>query len=562
MLCCTSWLGVHAQDTPDEQRQTDVQQTVRYFLYDAVRNIDERHHDQAYMQLMYCLRIDPRNATAHYLLAQVYETFQDKKEYVRQLKLAVECDPANWTYRSEYIQSIDDDDEIESRLLQEVKQNKDNAEAWQYLLFCYAGSERYRQAYQAVSQIERIKGPGRNTAWYKAKIHLCQHHLKQALKETERIQRLRPNDPICQKMKGDVYIETGQYAQAVSELKNVADRYPDNVYAIQSLMQAYVALGDTTRIRQCALQAVNNNRIDIDDKMSILTSLSEQDDEWYKRVEITDLINQMVEQYPQEERLHNVRLYILEQAQDTAAAEAERSTILELNPLNAYARMGLIQTQVSRGNYKDAAAMCEEAAALDPDDFNWLLTAAQCYWEMKDYPVTILTADRAIGQIGGEPYSDHQERFAKAHLLQMKGMASFETGQDSVGYACYDELLSMDPNNALVLNNYAYQLAVDSIDLPRAEQMISAAVRMAPNNPVYLDTYAWVFYRRGNLTLARFYIERAMSNMDSGQLQDPEIWEHYAAIQSASGREEEARKAAEKAGSLRKQKEKEDVKPE
>ena len=79
----------------------------------------------------------------------------------------------------------------------------------------------------------------------------------------------------------------------------------------------------------------------------------------------------------------------------------------------------------------------------------------------------------------------------------------------------------------MVLNNYSYYLSLEGTDLDKAERMSSKCVELEPGNATYLDTYAWVLYMQGNYTLARFYIEQAMSNDGSD---NAVIYEHYGDI--------------------------------
>ena len=67
--------------------------------------------------------------------------------------------------------------------------------------------------------------------------------------------------------------------------------------------------------------------------------------------------------------------------------------------------------------------------------------------------------------------------------------------------------------------------------------MISKSVSMESDNPTYLDTYAWVLYKRGDYSQAKFYIKLAIekSKEPSGVL-----YEHYGDILYRSGEKEQA----------------------
>jgi len=99
-------------------------------------------------------------------------------------------------------------------------------------------------------------------------------------------------------------------------------------------------------------------------------------------------------------------------------------------------------------------------------------------------------------------------------------------------FANYEKALEQNPGNVYVMNNYAYYLSEEKLDLRKAERMSGKTVELEPKNSTYLDTYAWILYQQGNYSLAKFYIERAVDNLEKEH--DPGvILEHYGDILQA-----------------------------
>ena len=94
-------------------------------------------------------------------------------------------------------------------------------------------------------------------------------------------------------------------------------------------------------------------------------------------------------------------------------------------------------------------------------------------------------------------------------------------------FEAYDEALKYDDKNISVLNNYSYFLSLGNQDLSKAERMAAQAIKLEPNNMTFLDTYAWIFFKQGNYTLAKFYIESALNKNEEV---NAEILEHYGDI--------------------------------
>ena len=96
----------------------------------------------------------------------------------------------------------------------------------------------------------------------------------------------------------------------------------------------------------------------------------------------------------------------------------------------------------------------------------------------------------------------------------------------------YDKALEVNPGNVYIMNNYAYYLSEENQDLRKAERMSGKTVEIEPNNSTYLDTYAWIFYQQGNYTLAKLYIEKAISNLQQERESDV-IYDHAGDIYAA-----------------------------
>ncbi len=90
-------------------------------------------------------------------------------------------------------------------------------------------------------------------------------------------------------------------------------------------------------------------------------------------------------------------------------------------------------------------------------------------------------------------YSDGDKRRLSL-LYGFKG--DYLLTQDKVLMAMknYESALELYYDNVLVLNNYAYHLALGNMELRKADKMMARAIELQPNDINLLDTYAWVFF--------------------------------------------------------------------
>jgi tetratricopeptide (TPR) repeat protein len=100
----------------------------------------------------------------------------------------------------------------------------------------------------------------------------------------------------------------------------------------------------------------------------------------------------------------------------------------------------------------------------------------------------------------------------------------------------YEQCLTLDPDNALVLNNYAYYLALRKAKLDKAIAMAKKCNEIQPNEISFQDTYAWVLFQSGNLQEALLWMEKVISSGKAGA----DEYEHYGDILISANRKSEA----------------------
>jgi len=91
----------------------------------------------------------------------------------------------------------------------------------------------------------------------------------------------------------------------------------------------------------------------------------------------------------------------------------------------------------------------------------------------------------------------------------------------------FDKALELDPENISILNNYSYFLAENGKNLDKALEMINIVISVESNNAMYLDTQAWIYYKKGEFEQARKILKRVITSDDA---KSADILEHYGDI--------------------------------
>ena len=107
------------------------------------------------------------------------------------------------------------------------------------------------------------------------------------------------------------------------------------------------------------------------------------------------------------------------------------------------------------------------------------------------------------------------------------------------GLDSYRRAIDFDPFNSMALNNCAYFMACNNIDLPEARKLIERVLNENTDDPTPIDTYAWILFKQGELEEARREIDRAISlSGDDGP--SWEILDHAGDIYFGNGLTDEA----------------------
>ena len=101
--------------------------------------------------------------------------------------------------------------------------------------------------------------------------------------------------------------------------------------------------------------------------------------------------------------------------------------------------------------------------------------------------------------------------YESAQVYSAYGFVSFESGKIDDALAYLGKALVLDPDNVNAMNSLGYVLAENGRDLERALTLCRTAVGRRPENPAYLDSLGWVYYRLGRITEARALLRKALS---------------------------------------------------
>jgi tetratricopeptide (TPR) repeat protein len=325
-------------------------------------------------------------------------------------------------------------------------------------------------------------------------------------------------------LKATLLMQSGQKNAAFEIFENVRKTDPENPLIYLGLAEYYKQEKQPDKTLEMITEALINDNLDIDTKIAILGEYIKQTLYNNSRAgETENLLKLLIERYPLEEQPHAFYYLFLQTQKREDEAIDELETMININPENKEARGELIQFYFSKKNYEKMLAASEDAINILPDLPQFYYFKAIANFSMEKYNETIAAAQKGVSVINSE------NQMLKGDLYSMMADAFYKINEIDSAFAAYENALQANPTNLYVMNNYAYYLSLAKRDLRKAESMSAKTVEAEPNNPTFLDTYAWILYEREIYSLAKLYIETAISNLNKNE-QNGVIYDHYGDI--------------------------------
>jgi tetratricopeptide (TPR) repeat protein len=159
-----------------------------------------------------------------------------------------------------------------------------------------------------------------------------------------------------------------------------------------------------------------------------------------------------------------------------------------------------------------------------------------CYTKLERYDDALLYLEQVV-TAGSDPLRVYQCRMTLAFIYvitRRSKMAEFELRQllkngfesvqiyTTLAYAAwsqkqyskavelYEKALDLDENNTTAMNGLGFVLVDTNRDIPRGLRLCRKAVDRKPQNPAYLDSLGWAYYKSGDIAEARTWLRRAL----------------------------------------------------
>lgn len=128
--------------------------------------------------------------------------------------------------------------------------------------------------------------------------------------------------------------------------------------------------------------------------------------------------------------------------------------------------------------------------------------------------------------------TDAKDTVMQIQAYSMIGDMYHQKNDNAQAFKYFKKALKLNPNEAAVLNNYAWYIATATPaaskgELDKALKMSKITIDNEPDNSTYLDTYGWILYLSGNYVEARKQFQHALAY---GGSNNDVMLDHYAEV--------------------------------
>ena len=527
------------QLTPTEAKKFD------YFFYEGIKLKNSEKFDASFEMFRHCLALDSTSSAVLYELSAYYTFFNQPEKAVSLMKKAVSYTPDNHEYRSALatlLFNLDMFGEAADEYEILVKIYPDRHEYNIYLAEAYTRMGEIGKAIDMYDEMENVLGMHEALSMQKYRLYATLEQQEKAFEELKKLAGKFPMEARYVLMLGDMYLQQNETEQALNYFRKALEIDPGTPYYPVSMANYYEKIGQRDSAEQQINIALINDRLDIQMKLNILARYIMQLNYSKQDIDGANMLFQtLLDQHPDESQLKLVYGEYLIMQKKYEEALFQIRIVTESEPENMEAWIRLVQLSAQMEDFDEVVRICEKCQEIFPETVEFHFYLGIAHYRRKAYQSAIDTYLDAIRLLPSDNVIEISNFYGQT------GDTYFKIKETDKAFQAYEAALKYNDKNILVLNNYAYYLSLLKKDLSKAERMSALTIKMEPNSATYLDTYAWIFFVQGNFSLAKIYIEQAISKdfHDSAELAD-----HYGDILYMSGDKEKAVEQWERAKEL------------
>ena len=493
-------------------------------LFGALKAKSLENFEEALKQFQKCIKLDGKQAVPFYESALINKNQGNLDLAQEQIKIATILEEENRWYQLAYAEILFSNQNFKLAAVQYKKlllSEPGNEELYYMLADTYIYDNNFLKAISVYDDLEENKGIEKMLSMQKHKLYMQLQKKKSAIKELKNLLVKFPNDIEALEILSEVYLLNDEKDKAFEIFKKLAIIAPENGRIHLTLADYYREQGDNVKSFEELQLAFKSTKLGVDIKVRILVS-------YFQLLAVNDIMREqaytlaklLIEAHPAEVQPHAVYADILYTDNRFEEAKEQYLIVLEKDKTKSQVWSQVLFIQAEQNDFEGMLKTSDEALTYFSTDPLFYYFNGVSNKRFKHYPEAISALEMGI------------EFIIDNDMLLLEFYSSLAdlhhaTGDDNLSDSLYEKVLSMDAENVLVLNNYAYYLSVRKIKLERAKEMSLKCNELEKDNGTYQDTYAWILYELKEYVKAKEWMLKALTN---GGDKSAVVVEHYGDI--------------------------------
>ncbi|MCI1778746.1 MAG: tetratricopeptide repeat protein [Bacteroidales bacterium] len=512
-------------DSIDSIHQIKEDEDKYYYFYKGI----EFYLRSMYVPARECfervISLNDSNDAAYAYLSRIAFINNNEKDGIKFLKMAIKRDSVNYWYKNElssYYMKKRDFGNAVSILKKMTEEFKGKPEIYYNLFYIYASTGNTEKAGRTLDSIEQIMGKNEDTAEKRLSLFQMKHDYKGALDYLLSYDRKEKSAKI-ETMIGDLYNSSNNDSAAIRYYNAALDKEPSYLPALYKRAEFYRASSDYPNFFESVYPVFSNPEIPVEFKSEYLRQIFKTSGfiTTQYRKQSDSLVSAYLNSNPADSSANYISAGYFSEMGDKkrAAIILKNYNALVSNETTATHYLSFIY-------YTKDWPLLEKEAGKASERYPHSAGLLELYGEAQamngNYHGAIINFSKLEKFYHSQKDTEHLKQ-----IYSVLGDAYHSIKENRKAYSYYKKALKIDPYFALVLNNYAYDLTLDKKQLKKACEMARIAVEKEPDNPSFLDTYAWALHTSGNSLDAKAHMRHAMLY---GGDKSFTILDHYAEI--------------------------------
>ena len=500
---------VHAQSGVSASDSIARARAVEYYFMQSVMLMQKDSVDQSMEMLEHCRALDPNSSAVMYELASFYMFLNRDSAAHELLNRMVASDPTNKYYNQvlvNYYYKTGDKESAIKVFEAMLDKSSSKGEIYQSLYTLYTETSQYDKAISALDEYGRIEGYNEDMEIHKLRLYVMKSDTASSFGIVNRLIEKNPGDMRYVTLLGDTYELYGKYEEAHDAFSQVLSETPDDIYALSSLAGLYQLQHNDSLYCNTVERLLKSEKLDTKRRIETLlgyTRHKEAADTAYMMGFLKEMTALPFDQKELAEFYVQYMNY-RKAPQDSIVPVLEK--LLQIDPEHRASMLQMLVFAAERNDYEAVVKYADNAMMYLPDLLElYYYKGIACYLlGRKEECIDIYSKGLARR-------SEESSYEIVSTVFMQLGDTYHEFGKMDECMQAYDSALVYNPSNINVLNNYAYYLSLEGRDLQRALEMSRKTIDEEPDNPIYVDTYAWVLFMLERYEEARAYADKLMT---------------------------------------------------